>query len=218
MKGLLPILFLLSIPLCGQIGITGTYNFNDGGLTDPQIISGQEISFPVENGPEVQLHYWFRLKNKRIEFQPTLFYAQGAPTPKSTDSDYYNLGFQFEVNIYPFDFGGDCDCPTFGKQGPQLEKGFFIQLSPGYSMHNYQIASPDGKNPHGFTYGGGVGLDFGISNFLTLTPLATVRSNVSPYKDRPRTDINGVDLGGRDRLINYQLGLQATFRFDHKRY
>lgn len=166
---------------------------------------------------EFAINYWFRLPTKRIEFQPTLYYLED----NNNISDLNELGFQLKTNFYLFDFGTDCNCPTFGKQGPQLQKGFFLQLSPGVSRHSVTVDRVDlQEENYSFTLGGGLGIDFGVSNLLTLTPIAGVRYTVN------QLDYISVDDGGSGvfldtrglNLLTYQLGLQATFRLDKRRY
>ncbi len=202
----------LTVSLSAQVGLTGFYNFNDartvGDLVDPE---DYEITY--ENGPEIALNYWFRLPTKRIEFQPTVYYA-----PHTGDSGWNQAGFQFKTNIYVFDLGTDCDCPTFGKQGPQLEKGFFLQLSPGVSRHWLTTPADLNAGQTALTLGAGLGVDIGLSNLLTITPIASVRHTLTDFSDTIYTDENNVDLEIGDRLTSIQLGLQATFRFDKKRY
>lgn len=202
-----------------QIGLTTTYNIQDIYLSaDDEAVAGSFSDFELDNGYEVQLHYWFRLPNNRIEFQPTVYYSLADPFGGS-DVFWQEYGAQMEVNVYPFDFFGDCGCPTFGKQGPQLQKGFFIQGSAGYARREIEetfIAS----EVNTFVFGGGVGLDIGISNLLTLTPIATVRRGRAAVGD-----FSGIIDGGGNiipalnyKQLDYQFGLQATFRFDSANY
>ncbi|MEM6770899.1 MAG: hypothetical protein AAF597_09970, partial [Bacteroidota bacterium] len=168
-------------------------------------------------GSELSVGYWFRLKNKRVEFIPTLYYAQHS---SDLEVDLGTFGFEFNVNVYPFDFGGDCDCPTFGKQGPKLEKGFFIHLTPGYAFYNLTSPVATFESASGLTLGGGVGLDIGITNLLTITPLASYRLGMSGFAgELPFTDANGQLIGTDDpNISSLQIGLRALIRFDHKRY
>lgn len=208
------LLLLVSAPAFSQVAVTASANFPQ--TQWPGAASSDLGTFDWEVGSEFALGYWFRLKNKRIEFLPSVYYA----TTSDGSLDLRELGAAFNVNVYPFDFGGDCDCPTFGKQGPKLEKGFFIQLTPGYAR--YQVVSPVGDfDPSGgFTFGGGVGLDIGVTNFLTISPIASVRVGTAEF-------VEGVSFTMPDqpeavfqnpRLTTFQLGLRALFRFDHKRY
>ena len=214
---LLIFLWLFSGSLQAQLALTTAYNLNSfpaGADYDGTEVSGLEDDFG-----ELQLSYWFRLKNKRIEFLPTV-YATGQFGKIKT---YQEGGFLFKTNIYPFDFGGDCDCPTFGKQGPDIAKGFFIQLAPGFAYTERDtrgIAFRELDEDNFFVFAGGVGIDLGISNFLTLSPFAAARYQASEQLGLyPGIPINGARVGTvRGHRWTYQLGLQLLARFDHKRY
>lgn len=149
---------------------------------------------------------------------PTLYYgfAKFSDDPKW---GLHEAGFQFKTNIYLFDFGGDCDCPTFGKQGAQLQKGFFLQLSPGYTYYQTEnIFASEAQKNTGFTLGAGMGLDIGLSNLLTLTPLVAVRRGFGTYSNLNVSDIVGDSYFDETKLTTFQAGLQLSFRFDHKKY
>lgn len=204
-----------------QFGITTTYNFHSINAGEV-VVDGVpvELDFDINNTYELQLHYWFRLPNNRIEFQPTLYYGFGESDVYDADS-YREYGMQLEVNVYPFDFFGDCGCPTFGKQGPQFQKGIFLQFAPGFARRQFVNAPFEilEEPTNTFIYGGGLGLDIGVSNLLTLTPLATVRRGRSPLGQINFSDINGtMDEQSYVPQTTYQLGLQATFRLDSRNY
>ncbi|OAV45352.1 hypothetical protein [Lewinella sp. 4G2] len=212
---LLLLVLCCSVPAAAQFGVSAFYNVNN--LDVPQNDAWPEGRYAdLDNGPELQLNYWFRLPNQRIEFQPTLFFSRAGLRESNQSTTYSSIGLQMEVNVYPFDFGGDCDCPTFGKQGPALQKGFFIQGSAGFAIDVLGSSLFDNAGG-GLVYGGGAGLDIGISDLITLTPTATIRRS-DPYRNIALVDQNGEDAGTPNKLLTYQLGLQATFRFDHKRY
>ncbi|WP_116124553.1 hypothetical protein [Lewinella sp. IMCC34183] len=212
----LPALFLAP-SLGAQVGISTFYNSNDATVS---LDNGarEEYPIPYGSGAEVALNYWFRLPKNRVEFLPTVYYAQTtADGPR-----WREYGFQFKTNVYVFDLATDCDCPTFGKQGPRLDKGFFIQLAPGVARHSLpglslQVESSPSTT---FSLGAGVGIDFGLSNLVTLTPLLSLRHHFGDFNgDVTFTDDNGVSPGSIEtRLTTYQVGLQATFRFDKRRY
>ena len=78
----------------------------------------------------IGIDYWFRLKNRRIEFLPELNYSW-------SESDFLISGntirtqffsFFFNTNVYFLDLASDCDCPTFSKQNDFFKKGLFFQL------------------------------------------------------------------------------------------
>ena len=206
------LLLLLGQTLTAQFGVTSFYNFNDLRTRNLPDMTRDEV-VDYENSLEVAAHYWFRLPKQRVEFQPTVYYAsQLSDRPLATNE----FGFQFKTNVYLFDLGTDCNCPTFGKQGPQLQKGLFLQLSPGVAFHQF-----DGQERATlFTLGGGVGIDFGVSNLVTLTPIAAARYGVSNLPTGLiYTDENNVVLEGvKTNLLTFQLGLQATFRLDKRHY
>ena len=193
-----------------QFGVGVYHNFNAfrvSGLPD----GAERADFSYNNMSEVAAYYWFRLPKQRIEFQPTVYYAYDFANDAF---DANELGLQFKTNIYVFDLGTDCHCPTFGKQGPQLQKGLFVQLSPGVASGHFQ--GTDRKTVA--TIGAGLGLDIGISNLVTLTPLISYRYTLSSIGNQQSSD-DGVAFPDADfRLRTLQLGLQATFRLDQRNY
>lgn len=215
------LLLLCSVTGFAQLAVSTSANFSQ---TRWEVDNEQvENLLDWKVGNELALGYWFRLPEKRVEFLPTVYFAGSSTEANSIDQSTVKLkefGLEFKVNIYPFDFGGDCDCPTFGKQGPQLEKGFYLQLSPGYAVYDLSGEGLELDSGNGFTYGGGVGLDIGVSNLLTITPYANARVGTGLLlNDLVVTDVNGGALGDQHpKLTTFQVGLRALFRFDHRRY
>jgi hypothetical protein len=182
------------------------------GWSGTDLSEGRDDFFDNDRGAEVALHYWFRLPKRRIEFQPTVYAATGIG-----DLDHTELGLQFKTNIYLFDLDTDCDCPTFGKQGPRLDKGFFLQIAPGVATHHYDYEWHD--RTVNFNLAAAVGIDFGISNLLTITPVAGLRYTFGDVVGIEYTDDLGTPLDDVSRrLLTYQVGMQATFRLDKRRY
>jgi hypothetical protein len=175
-----------SVQIQAQIGIS------------PYFSTSQAPYFQEEKGSEsfqqfgAAIHYWMRLKNIRIEFYPELGYAtgpvQGYQETISTEFDFVEESmnaawFRLPIRFYPLDFTGDCDCPTFSKQGNLVKKGFFLSLVPGVRwiqlegntgfQNNGALETPvsnftrDGLS---WSAGIGAGLDIGISDALTITP------------------------------------------------
>lgn len=215
---LIPVFLFFTLTASAQIGIKASYNFHSSPYD--AFTNNNDGDLPtVDNAPEIALNYWFRLPTKRVEFMPSVFYS--TTNTSNTTSNLNLYGAEMKVNLYPFDFGGDCDCPTFGKQGPQLQKGFFVQLSGGYARYDSGeiVENVVAANGQGAIFGAGVGLDFGLSNLITLTPMASFRHGPGLYEGIAFTDLNGQPLAfGKNNMMTYQLGLQVSFRFDHKKY
>jgi hypothetical protein len=215
------LILLSSLSAHAQFGVQVSTNFNQAQNIFPagSIAVEEDVDFSI--GTEVALNYWFRLPKQRIEFLPTIYYARSGF--ENSDAHLAEYGAQMKVNVYPFDFLGDCDCPTFGKQGPQLQKGLFLQVSGGYALYDlnsglgFDLANQE--NSQGATFGGAIGIDFGLSNLVTLTPVAGVRFGTSPYTDSGFANVSGIITDvERSNLTTFHAGLLVSFRFDHKRY
>ena len=172
-------ILLCSTSVFSQFGINARSNWNDA----PQwMIDGTSGSSEIEllgDGLAFGVDYWFRLKNVRVEFLPELNYASYESELNGDLSLSVNTYSLFwNTNFYLFDFEGDCDCPTFSKQGPSLQKGFFLQVSPGISYFNFDSQVQDNQNSSSdlaFSIGGAVGIDFGVSDLITITPMLGLR-------------------------------------------
>lgn len=135
---------------------------------------------------------YFRLKNYRLEFIPYIGYYRGFNTETIENSaieSYSNgLAIGSKVLAYPFDFQNDCDCPTFNKSGMWLKKGFFFFVDPQFLTYNlnYENVSNTLNATINHTAGKyslvnlsvGVGIDFGLSEGITLTPYAGFHTNL----------------------------------------
>ena len=137
LKSFLLLLFVLAfVDVSAQFGVRAKYNMNSFSDWDTfleQAVPG-EVDKVFPSNLEFGVDYWFRLKNHRIEFMPEV--AMGLKTSSSysavgADLSFSYFAFNFNTQIYAFDLVGDCDCPTFSKQGPSLNKGFFFSLAPG---------------------------------------------------------------------------------------
>lgn len=183
--------FCLLLPCLSsaQFGVHGQYHtFNRLTDTDTDVPARE---FPL-TGFGAAIDYTFRLANVRIEFFPELTYAQ--TDSKNTEVSNYDaphlrdmfFAFNFNTRAYLFDIEGDCDCPVWSKDGNVLKKGFWLELSPGVSYHNYEYFNveqgirimPRPSTEDNFIalgLGLGAGLDIGISEHITLTPYYKVR-------------------------------------------
>lgn len=191
-----------------------------------QLRRGSDIqSEPPGNGYFIGIDYWFRLKNARVEFLPELNYTR-LSTPIAagsieTQSQWYSLFFH--VNFYPFDFKGDCDCPTFSKQGNYLQKGFFLQLSPGVSYMENSIegnrGGPVKSTSIAPSAGIAAGMDFGVSDLLTISPVAGFRFFPgSEWETLPSSaqDLNLDPLSEKSSVSRLHAGIRLGWRFNYK--
>ena len=179
-------LLITSLTVFAQFGIRAGYgstSFKDWEGFAYRRIDVNKASF-LNSGLNVGVDYWFRLKKRRIEFMPELGYTQFAAS--SVDGYNYSLSSfnaYFNVHVYLLDLAEDCNCPTFSKQGNTIKKGFFIHAAPFF---RYYIQEAEGSqslsgNSTGIGIRAGAGIDIGLSDFLTLTPMvayeATGKSN-----------------------------------------
>lgn len=168
--------FLFSQNLSGQFGLRAKYNSNNfGALNDAGLTSSSDI---LSSGYELGLDYWFRLKNKRIEFYPELSYQRA--TDQLADGNLSTLkfdafNFNLNTNIYFLDLVGDCDCPTFSKEGNTIKKGIHLILSPGLNYYEFLGGINTADTSFGWNIGVGIGMDFGINDLITLTPFTMFR-------------------------------------------
>lgn len=178
--------------------------------------------FP-STGYSIGIDYWFKLKEKRIEFTPELNFSNFSETGLNSTTDFTArfVGFHFNTNIYPLDFDGDCQCPTWGKEGSFVEKGFFIRLSPGLNYFSSEIQAED-FNESGNeiipSFGLGVGLDIGVAPVVTITPIAMY----TRYFGATWTQLGRAFFGGEGTDIDSGLshlffGLKLGIRFDEIR-
>lgn len=213
----LGLVFFASQSFC-QLSLVGGYKtFNPDGWNDEFIALLNHEPYPMA-GWQVGLNYWFRLRKRRIEFAPELSYARFQMNFETGILEHAAIGFHFNTDFYVFDLAGDCNCPTFSKDGNFFSKGFFVELSPGVTVVSNQVQSTGtiAENTEGtdVAFGGavGAGLDLGFSDLFTITPL--VRLHYYPdfdwdYDLNPanmQTDLKQLFLGLRFRLHFKEFG------------
>jgi hypothetical protein len=164
-------LFSLSPSAC-QFGLQSVNGMNYYNLQLENSVIAPSNSLHYSIGPS----YWFRFKNKRIEFNPALLYDYSKSDYQNSNGlslSEHSLVFSLPVLIYPFDFSNDCNCPTFNKSGQLFEKGFhfIIYAALPYSIKKVSEPNEISLNTLGaYQLGLGAGLDFGISKKYTLSP------------------------------------------------
>ena len=216
---LLSLLFIAG-SATAQFGLTVRNNWNDASdwlINEPNIeneLLGDGFAFGID--------YWFRLKNVRVEFLPELNYAQyETDFIENSNFSVATYSFFFNTNFYLFDFAGDCDCPTFSKQGPSLQKGFFLQLTPGISYFTFDNTvqqAVSSSNELAFSIAGAVGIDFGLSDLVTLTPMVGLRYYATVnWEDLERHLSASTDFVGEAESDISQLfaGIRLGIRLDN---
>jgi hypothetical protein len=195
MQRFLPLLALILMPwiINGQVSINARY------------LTGNSATGINQDGFHAGLEYYFRLKTHRVEFHPMLGYRQSFAVDGS--GYYTSLDFDFNTSFYLFDFEGDCNCPTFSKQGTLVKKGFFFEFQPGIGYQTIYLLEAQSSNIVG-KVGGAAGLDIGLSDQYTLTPFVSATRYFSGEWDALKE--NGSD-GKMDNFLVYGFGV----RFSH---
>lgn len=221
---ILCLLFVFS-SAAGQYGLRIKYNKNTFSDWDKYIktqVNGDTPEIFTSN-LELGIDYWFRLKNHRIEFMPEVLMGLKASTeyPNASKTDLQYFGFNFNTQVYIFDLEGDCDCPTFSKQGPSLQKGFFLNLAPGIVYNNKDLSKPDietfSTSHINFRIGLGAGFDIGINDFFTISP--SINYNIAP--NVIWNDLSGIQGSIQDTEViksnwnQIQFQLRLGFRPDY---
>lgn len=230
MKYLIQFILTSSIMLCtiqvySQFGIRLKYNSND--YVNFENAINKEFKSDVKlfnSGYEAGIDYWFRLKKKRVEFMPELSYSYASSNIKATEGltkmHMTSYNFNFHTHIYALDMEGDCDCPTFSKQGASFNKGLFFHFTPGIGYYTADATTSDNSsinyqddNALTFHAGIGIGLDLGISDLLTITPILSYYFNSKMTWEGIPTRNELATLS--DNLKTIQLTIRMGFRPDY---
>ncbi|NBC06465.1 MAG: hypothetical protein GVY26_04660 [Bacteroidetes bacterium] len=165
---------LSATTLQAQLGIRAGYNMNDapdwvfeGDFTSQADLLSDGYSFGID--------YWLPMQSYRVDFLPELNYGRFTENAL-TEAQWFS--FFLNTHFYFLDFEGDCDCPTFSKSGGAFQKGLFFQLSPGVTYQNATVNELENEDTEGFwsySIGAGLGLDIGVSDFFTITPIVSYR-------------------------------------------
>ena len=212
----LSLLFVIAFPcFCqAQFGFNLRYLLGQSDILDVMDISQKGLHGSVE--------YHLRLKEKRLEFRPGLGY-RFTFNNADKNGNFKSYDFDFGTALYPFDFAGDCNCPTFSKQGTLVKKGFFFELIPGAS---YQILTRLRSEPNDpsklpirsknlvWKLGGAAGLDVGVSEHYTITPMLSATYLSSSEWEGLHVDGS---QGTLDDYIYFGAGLRLTYSAEEKR-
>jgi hypothetical protein len=160
------------------------------------------------------LQYLLRLKTARVEFLPGLSLGT-AKIWLSTDQDqlaYYrewSPQVQVPVMIYPFDLKNDCNCPTFKKSGNPVSKGLHL-IAMGAYRFNIREFEERTERRNLLVLGAGLGMDFGMSSFFTLSPFMMYQAVIG---DRLGGQAEDVSLGHNE----FSFGLRGMFHKEDRR-
>lgn len=208
------LLGLIAFPASAQWGVNVRYLNGNAEILDRENIS--------QDGMHASLEYHFRLSEKRLEFHPGAGYRFSFPSSEK-DGNIKAWDVDLAASVYPFDFGGDCDCPTFSKEGNLVKKGFFLELIPGMS---YQLLSRLRSQPDDpsrlpiksknfvFKMGGAAGLDIGLTENYTLTPLISATWLSASEWDGLLSDGSSATL---DDQMNLGFGLRISYAKEERR-
>jgi hypothetical protein len=172
MKQIWMLLCMVMIPVLGraQLGVSMGYSW--GNAPDWQM----DLSAPPGEGVLLGLEYALPFKQLRMELVPGLALSR-LSTPEilgvNTTSTGYSAHLQWR--IYPFDLQGDCNCPTFSRQGNLLQKGIWLAALGGVTAMdnriNFDLLQGESIRRSLNVMGGvQLGLDLGLSEILTLSP------------------------------------------------
>lgn len=112
-------------------------------------------------------------ENYRVQFHIN---AQKNFFKSSLDTRQFKLDqhvLSITGKIFLLSLEADCDCPTFSRDAGLLEKGFFVEISPGIS--NFKASATDQSlisEDTGFSFkmGIGMGLEIGFNDYVTISP------------------------------------------------
>lgn len=173
--------FLIINEASAQYGINASYQTFSASDWEGLIqLSELPGAAPIESGFAIGIDRWFRLKNARVEFFPELNYARYSVdwSDNTTTLSHQQISLFANTHFYLFDLEGDCDCPTFSKDGNFVKKGFYVELSPGLSYATFKFDGINGDPNNSSlvpSIGLGLGVDIGLSDLLTITPMIRFR-------------------------------------------
>lgn len=216
------LLLFLTQGLYSQIGARVLYNtnsysgWNDFFRNDANLLANNDRVF--SSSVSVSLDYWFRLRDQRIEFYPYISYHQA-----STDLAFANvdlglrqIGGGVNAHFYVLDLLDDCDCPTFSKQGTFLKKGFFLLAGVGADFSTKAVNGDFRDGNFDATFQGGLGLDIGVTDIITLTPILRYKyyPDISWHELAPvfGLEANNVSTSAGQLGIGLRVGIRLDYR------
>jgi len=136
-------------------------------------------------------------ENYRIQFH------LNAGTNNATSS-FENRQFKLRKNdlslsskIFFLSLEADCDCPTFSREAGILEKGLFAEFLTGASFFQAEMSEQSTiiaeDNNIAFKIGLGLGLEIGITDFVTISPFVRYQRYFNAEWENLQEDIVNFD-------------------------
>ena len=180
MKKLIFIFCILSISFTAfsQLDIVANYErptYSDWDqAVEEQYRSGNKFFEHSYSGGFAFRYYPFPF---RMGFVPelNLSYSTESRSNDFFQGDYSMLqvGLYLPVQLFPFDMYGDCNCPTFGKQNDFFQKAIYFKFIPGVAFQSQVLEDLQNSQTTDniiFSLGAGAGLNFALSELITLAP------------------------------------------------
>lgn len=226
------ILVLSALSLKAQFGVSARLQNNSNSTWTNTYQSVADTSQTLLNRSyEFGINYWFRMKNYRLEFLPELTLATAKSDRLFSGLDVLSherrsYNFNLNVQLYPLDFFGDCNCPTFSKDGQTFSKGFYWLLSPGLSYHSLRTEMDpassivvEDASMTSFRIGLGAGVDFGLTNMITMSPFIQYSMNFGnawPEQYLAYGLSNPENNTNSSNINQWHFGIRMIFRPDYK--
>ena len=216
------LLLFLTQGLYSQVGVRVLYNtnsysdWNDFFRDDANVLGNNDRVFSTS--VSVSLDYWLRLRDQRIEFYPYISYHQTSTdlTFTNVDLGLRQIGGGINAHIYVLDLIDDCDCPTFSKQGTFFKKGFFLLAGVGADFSTKAVNGDFRDGNFDATFQGGLGLDIGVTDIITLTPILRYQyyPDISWHELAPEfgLDANNVPSSAGQLGIGLRVGIRLDYR------
>lgn len=219
---------LLTLSAFGQAQWGLMINYSHNQAQNWQLGDNPDGSFQQRSilgqGFSASADYRLRIPRTRVELLPAL----GVGYTTSTFTEYPNAsivaplefavryaGFNLPVHIYFLDLDGDCDCPTFSRQGPSLRKGLFLMASVGVNYLDMSLKNyPENLDQRSWAgnLGIGLGLDLGLSKRFTLSPLFRAVYSPSVRWDKLSSLALTPDFTTSSPLLQFQPGIRLGFQ------
>ena len=221
-----------------QISIYTKYNQNQiawqeewQSTISPDVIYGKSTTIGIA--------YWFRLRNRRVEFHPGAYihlsnqkispYNSIHGLPDFTITDQHGFGVELPIHVYFLDLNEDTKTPTYSKEGPMLKKGLYGYVTPGYRRITYGFTGREAESlirtlnevdkQNLVTIAAGLGLDIGLGDLFTISPFGGVEfvPGLKWYTLNDYIETSSSNGTRGDNLTTLLIGVRLSLRPDYLR-